>query len=113
MEKFINYTKPNFGSDKILDFNLYSDFHCQSLFWTDGKTDIYASPEWDELEGICSLQIQVDENLSEGFEFSLGEPYNLEAQNERYLSIITDLIKALSKPYSDLDTLIQNVLNNY
>jgi hypothetical protein len=113
MEKFIDYTRPNFGTDKILDFTLYSDFHCQSLFWTDGKTDIYASPQWDDLEGLCALQIQNITDLSEGFEFSLGEPYNLEAQNQRYLAIVSDLIEALGKPYSNLDTLIQNVLNNY
>ena len=113
MEKFIDYTKPNFGTDKILDFTLDSDFKGHSIFWTDGKIDIYASPQWDELEGICSLQIQIDSDFSEGFEFSLGEPYNLEAQNRRYLAVISDLIEALKKPYSNLDTLIQNVLNNY
>jgi hypothetical protein len=113
MQKFIDYTRPNFEIDKIQDFTLYSDFHCQSLFWTDGKTDIYASPQWDDLDGICALQIQNLTDISEGFEFSLGIPYDLDGQNKRYLAIISDLIDALNKPYSDLDLLIQTVLNNY
>ena len=113
MEKYIDYTKPNFGIEQIKNFNCYSDFHCQSIFWTNGKIDIYASPQWDELIGKCAIQLNSGEELTDGHDFYLGVPYDLDGQNKRYIKILTDIIEALEKPFNNYNELIEIVLNNH
>ena len=111
MEKYIDYTKPNFGIEQIKNFKCYSDFHCQSIFWTDGKIDIYASAQWDEAIGKCAIQLSSGEDLSDGHEFDLGIPYDLDGQNKKYIAIITDIIEALEKPFDNYNNLVEIVLN--
>ena len=113
MEKYIDYTKPNFEIQQIKNFNCYSDFHCQSIFWTNGKIDIYASAQWDNLIGKCAIQLSSGEDLSDGHEFDLGVPYDLDGQNKKYIAIITDIIEALEKPFDNYNNLVEIVLNKY
>lgn len=113
MEKYIDYKTMKFNINQIKDFKVYSEFDCQSIFWTNGKIDIYASAQWDDIIGKCAIQLSSGEELTDGHEFDLGIPYDLEGQNKRYITILTDIIEALEKPYNNYNELVENVLNKH
>ena len=116
MEKYIDYTNPNFGIEQIKDFKVYSEFS-GAIYWTNGIIDIYASPQWDEELGKCPVQLSSGIELTDGHDFDLGMPYDLDGQNKRYIAIITDIItdiiESLEKPFNNYNELVETVLNKY
>lgn len=112
MEKYIDYETVKFDINQIQDFKLNSEFS-KSIFWSNGKIDIYASPQWDEEFGKCPIQLSYGEELTDGHDFDLGKPYDLENQKKRYLEIITDLINDLKNPFTNYNNLLETVLNKY
>jgi hypothetical protein len=112
MEKYIDYTTMKIDINQIKDFKVYSEFS-GSIYWTNGKLDIYASPQWDEELGKCPVQLSSGEELTDGHDFDLGIPYDLDDQNKKYMAIITDIIEALEKPFESYNNLVETVLNKY
>ena len=112
MEKYIDYATMKIDINQIKDFKVYSEFS-GSIYWTNGKLDIYASPQWDEELGKCPIQLSSGEELTDGHDFYLGVPYDLDGQNKKYMAIITDIIEALEKPFDNYNNLVEIVLNKY
>jgi hypothetical protein len=112
MEKYINYETMKFDINQIKDFKVYSEFD-GAIYWTNGKLDIYASPQWDEELGKCPIQLSGNDELSDYHDFDLGMPYDLDGQNKRYIAIITDIIESLEKPFNNYNELVETVLNKY
>ena len=112
MEKFINYQTFKVGVDQIGGFTPYLDFHTDAIFWDNGEVTIYASPEWDDEEGMVPIQIWDDEAHSDGtHSMTLGTPYDLEAQKKQYIQLITDIVTALEhKGDTDYDTILDSIL---
>lgn len=112
MEKYIDYAKMKFDINQIKDFKVYSEFS-GAIYWTNGIIDIYASPQWDEVIGKCPIQLSSGMELTDGHDFYLGSPYDLDGQNKKYIAIITDIIEALEKPFDNYNNLVEIVLNKY
>jgi hypothetical protein len=120
MEKYINYETVKFDITEIKGYRLLADMQTGSFYWgkPESSVTIWATPEWDECKGKCPIQLDGyynigNSDLSDGHMYDLGTPYDLEAQKEKYLAVITAIIEGLEKPYKDLNDLLDNVLINF
>lgn len=115
MEKYINYETVKFDIDTIKGYQMLSDIQTGAFYWGkhDSNITIWATPEWDECKGKCPIQLDGYPDLSDGHMYDLGTPYDLEAQKEKYLAVITAIIEALEKPYADFNELLDKVLINF
>lgn len=110
MKKFINHETLKLIVTKIGDFNAYNDYHTEALFWDNGEMTIYASPEWEGNEGVVAIQVQKSDDLSDGYEYKMSNPFDLVSQEAEYICIISDIIDAVTNDkFKDLDSALSSV----
>jgi hypothetical protein len=120
MEMYIDVENTILGIDTIKDFRMLADMQTGAWYWSTPKNQIsiWASPSWDLDYGICAVQIdgyyeKSDHEISDGYSFDLGTPYDLEAQKQKYVNVITAIIEALEQPYESFDQILENVLPKF
>jgi hypothetical protein len=110
MQKFINYENFIVPIEQIGNFMLHRDFHTNAIFWDNGECTLYATPEWEEEEGVVALQIVSNEDCSGGFEYSISFPFDLVSQEKEYIRIITEIIEAIeSKSFENFDLIFSSI----
>lgn len=117
---FLDVENTILGIDTIKDYRMLADMQTGAWYWSTPKNHImiWASPSWDMDYGKCAVQIDgyyenADHQISDGYSFDLGTPYDLEKQKQKYVDIITAIIEALEKPYESFDQILENVLAEY
>lgn len=104
-------------TDIIKGYRLLADMQTGAWYWSTPKSEItiWASPNWDLEYGKCAVQIDgyyhsEDHEISDGYSFDLGTPYDLEKQKQKYVSVISAIIDALDQPYESFDQILETVL---
>jgi hypothetical protein len=120
MGMYIDVENTILGIDMIKDYRMLADMQTGAWYWgkPNSEITIWASPNWDMDYGKCAVQIDgyyesEKHEVSDGYSFDLGTPYDLEAQIQKYVDVITAIIEALEKPYESFDQILENVLPKF